>query len=33
MQPKRIHDKCVVWRSDDDYDVIDWADVVDVRRE
>ena len=25
--------KCVVWRSDDDYDVIDWADVVDVRRE
>lgn len=24
--------KCVVWRSDDDYDVIDWADVVDVAR-
>ena len=22
--------KCIVWRADDDFDVIEWADVVDV---
>ena len=29
---KDARPKCVVWRSDDDCDVIDWADVVDVKQ-
>lgn len=29
---KDVRPKCVIWRSDDDYDVIDWADVVDVKQ-